>query len=337
MAVFTMRFDISASNKLLRQTALLGLLLSLGQPVVAGDISDLLNNMSQADQNLNYKGTFVLRKSDRMMSMRVNHAADDRGVRESLETLNGENRRVISDNGQVLSIYPLRNLLIVSNDIKKSRLHPTLPENLDKLQVYYDIEQQADDRIANHETAVLRLTPKDDHRYGYRYWVDADKGVLLRCDLIGDNESVIEQMMFTQLEYVDALPDELFSYPGIDDFDLTNLNKDRIQLETVPWAVRDLPAGFMLTQSSMRKDDVNQAIHMVYSDGLASVSVFVERGEDSNHYLEGASSMGALNAYGTKQGDYYVTVMGEVPASTIKQIAISTRRDNDKTISSFDD
>jgi sigma-E factor negative regulatory protein RseB len=65
---------------------------------------------------------------------------------------------------------------------------------------------------------------------------------------------------------------------------------------------------------------------MMYSDGLASVSVFIEADESSYHHLEGASSLGALNAYGTKVDDHYLTVMGEVPATTILQIANSTRR-----------
>jgi sigma-E factor negative regulatory protein RseB len=321
-----MRFHFSANIQSLKQATIVGLLLSFSQSVFADHISDLMNNMSQAEKNLNYEGVFVLRKADKIMSMRVSHAADENGVRESLETLNGEARRVISNNNDVLSIYPSRKLLIISKDNLKSRLHPTLPENLEKLQQHYDIERQADDRIANHATTVLKLTPKDDSRYGYRYWVDADTGVLLRCDLTDTDDTVIEQMMFTQFEYKDELPASAFSYSGLEDYTRKNLNKDRVQIDDLSWRVNDLPAGFMLTQSSKRKDDDFSALHLVYSDGLASVSVFVEQGRRGNHYLEGASSMGALNAYGTRQGEYYITVMGEAPANTVRQIATSTER-----------
>lgn len=307
-----------------RQAIVIGLLFTFQWPVFASDITELLNNMSSADDTLNYQGVFVLRKADRMMSMRVSHAADENGIRERLESLNGESKHVIRSNAEVLSIYPERGMLVVSDDTYKAALHPTLPENLDKLQSYYQIERQPDDRIANHRTAVLRLSPKDKHRYGYRYWVDANTGVLLRCDLTDQNDAVIEQMMFTQLDYIDALPDEHFNYPGIDKLTRKHLSENRTALQQLSWQVTDLPAGFMLTRSSSRDSNGAPAMHLVYSDGLASVSVFVEHGKTDHHYLAGATNMGALNAYGMRHGEHYITVMGEVPATTVKQIAAST-------------
>ena len=311
-------------NKIMKQALFSGLLLAFSHNSFALHISELLNNMSSADSTLNYEGVFVLRKADRMMSMRVSHAADETGVREILETLNGEPRRVIRNNDEVLSIYPERKLVIVSEDASKSRLHPRLPENLDSLQSYYDISQLPDDRIADHQTAVLQLSPRDKHRYGYRYWVDADTGVLLRCDLTDDNNAVIEQMMFTQLQYTDAPPDASFQLPELNDFAQTHLSKNRTVLDEAPWRINNLPPGFVLTQSSKQQTGDAEITHLVYSDGLSSVSVFIEPGKSGKRYLSGASNMGALNAYGVRHGDFYITVMGEAPAKTVEQIALST-------------
>ncbi len=308
-----------------RQTVLFGLFLLLSQPVLADHISDLLEKMSAADKRLNYQGVFVLRKADNLITMRVNHTADADGVRESLEFMNGEARHVIRNNDEVISIYPDRKIYTVTETKQKTGLHPALPQNLDKLQSYYEIERLDDDRIADHKTAVIKLHPKDSNRYGYRYWVDKDTGVLLRCDLVADDDKVIEQMMFTQLEYKDSLPASKFDYPGLDDFEKRLLGKDRTITPDVGWQVSELPAGFMLTQSSTRKKDNSTALHLVYSDGLASVSVFIEYGQQGHKYLKGATAMGALNAYGVKNDDYYITVMGEVPESTVQQIALSTR------------
>ena len=306
----------------LRSLALGALLFVPGSPAHALHISDLLNNMRAAERQLNYQGVFVLRKQDRLLSMRVSHAAGDNGARETLETLNGEARRVLRDNRQVLSVYPQRKLVVISAD-SAPREHSRLPEDLGALQAYYEIERLPDDRIADQPTAVLQLTPRDNHRYGYRYWVDANTGVLLRCDLTTENDSVIEQMMFTQVQYVDTLPDSLFSLPDTEGYQRRHLGDDRIEIDNVAWRVNALPPGFVLTQSSEQRQDGRRNLHLVYSDGLASVSVFIE-GDDGDHALSGPRHMGALNAYGLRHGKYSITVMGEVPAATVEQIALST-------------
>jgi sigma-E factor negative regulatory protein RseB len=306
-------------------TALITCLLLASHPAIAGDVSDLLKKMSSADEHLNYEGVFVLRKSDKLMSMRVEHGRDDRGVWESLESLNGEDRKVIRVNDEVTSIYPERNLITVSRTKEKASLHPTLPENLDKLEAYYKISRLDDDRIANHNAAVLDVMPNDKFRYGYRYWLDTNTGVLLKCDLLNERSEVVEQMMFTTLEYLPEAPASAFTEIDVKGYDRQKLSKGRVAVSNAAWHVTGLPSGFMLTQSSIRKTDDTQSLHLMYSDGLASVSVFIEQGKKSHHQLDGASSMGALNAYGKRVGEHSVTVMGEVPASTVMQIAQSTK------------
>jgi len=306
-------------------TVLTCYLLLASQSAVAGDVSDLLKKMSSADEDVNYQGVFVLRKSDKLSSMRVEHGRDERGVWESLESLNGEARKVVRVNEEVTSIYPERNLVTVSVTKGKSSLHPTLPENLDKLEAYYTVAQLDDDRIANHSAVVLDVMPKDKFRYGYRYWLDTETGVLLKCDLLNENSEVVEQMMFTVLEYLSEAPAAAFSEIDVKGFEYKKLGKDRVVVPNTAWQVTGLPVGFMLTQSSEHKINNSQSLHLMYSDGLASVSVFIEQGKGHHRLLNGASSMGALNAYGKPVGEYSVTVMGEVPASTVMQIAQSIK------------
>jgi sigma-E factor negative regulatory protein RseB len=296
----------------------------LANNAAAGDVSDLLKKMTTASENLNYQGVFVMRKSDTLTTMRVEHGADSRGVWESLESLNGETRKVIRFNEEVTSIYPNRKLLTVSHNKNKASLHPTLPGNLDKLESYYKISRLEDERIADYRAAVLDVRPNDGYRYGYRYWLDTNTGVLLKCDLLDENGDVVEQMMFTMLEYLPRAPESAFSIVDKKDYSIKRLDSGRVDVENASWQVTKLPSGFMLTQSSQRKSRDAEMQHLVYSDGLASVSVFIERGSKSHHRLDGASNMGALNVYGTRSGEYFVTVMGEVPASAVRQIAQST-------------
>ncbi len=306
--------------------ALLGLFVYSAAAIAGDDISSVLKKMAAAEQEFNYQGVFILRKSDDLMSMRVEHGVDERGVWESLEALNGESRKIVRNNDEVMSFYPERKLMTVSRAHNKTSLHPNLPDNLDKLSRYYQIQQLANDRIANRNTVVIDVRPNDNFRYGYRYWIDDSTGVLLKCDLLNETGSVIEQMMFTSMTYLETMPKAAFVPPEHDGYTLRKLDSNRNATDHSDWTVSQLPEGFMLTQSTQRAGDEQESLHLLYTDGLASVSVFIEPDESSYHHLEGTSSMGALNAYGMKVGNHYLTVMGEVPASTILQIAQSTHR-----------
>lgn len=296
---------------------------SFSMSAVAGYVSDLLAKMEAADQQLNYQGVLVMRKSDSLMAMQVEHGSDERGVWESMETLNGEARKVVRINNRVTSIYPERNLVTVAEAKDKASLHPTLPGNLQKLEAYYSIKRLADDRIAGHKAVVIDVMPNDKYRYGYRYWLDMETGVLLKCDLKNEEGAVVEQMMFTSLEYLPNVPALAFTDVKHDGYEQKRLETGRDEVDQSNWRVTNLPEGFMPTQSSLRNNNESESLHLVYSDGLASVSVFIESGNEVEHKLEGASPMGALNAYGKRLGQHLVTVMGEVPASTVKRIAQS--------------
>jgi sigma-E factor negative regulatory protein RseB len=335
----------------------------------ADDLFDMLKRMSEADQNRNYQGTFILRKSDKLSTLFVTHGVDDNGVWESLESLNGEKRKVIQHNKRMISVYPERELITIRDIDEKHSLHRKLPGNLDQLTRFYTMTRLDDDRIADHKALVIELEPKDQYRYGYRYWVDEDSGMLLRCDLLDEQKSVIEQMMFTSLDFLPETPTDQFDLQKYQNFRLQQLDdiEPAHQLSGSPqWSVKRLPKGFMLTQvilrnspqdspreDSTREDSASGAgtadidvadsgttdkkhaeaeteassdalLHMVYSDGLASVSVFIEQNDGESSHLQGASSVGAVNAYGNAVDGHFVTVVGEVPASTVESMAQST-------------
>ncbi len=315
----------------------------------ADDLFDMLKRMSEADQNRNYQGTFILSKSDGLSTLQVTHGIDSNGVWESLESLSGEPRKVIRRDKKVVSVYPDRKTITVRHMDEKQSLHPQLPDNLDQLALFYTMKRLDDDRIADHQTLVIDLLPKDQYRYGYRYWIDKDSGMLLRCDTVDENSVVVEQMMFTSLHYLTEAPSEKFELQQYEQYKLQHLDDPEaiILSDSQQWSVNRLPKGFMLTQIVLRNslahytDDHDSSdaaatntaessesspdlLHMMYSDGLASVSVFIEKNQGAAKHMQGASSMGAVNAYGNSVNDYFVTVVGEVPAKTVQFMAQST-------------
>lgn len=316
-----------------------GCLCLLSSNSFAGDLLHMLKRMADADQKQNYRGTFVLRKSDSMSALRVTHGVDEKGVWESLEALDGEARKVLRHNNRVISIYPERQLLIIRHSDSIEPLHQQLPSNFDRLEKYYSIEQGEDDRIASRRTLVVTVIPKDDYRYGYRYWVEKDTGVLLRCDLMDHEDRVVEQMMFTSLDYLDEVPTDAFDLRQYKQFKQQVQRESDLEVgfDALQWRIKQLPEGFMLKQANLRyldptkhsgKDFDDSAataqpdlLHLVYSDGLASVSVFIEKNQGENKHLQGAATMGAVNAYGQPLGDFFVTAVGDVPMKTVQVIA----------------
>ena len=295
----------------------------LSTSAAASEVSDLLKKMTDADRLFNYQGVLVLRKSNHLVAMRIEHGSDERGIWESMMSLNGEARQVVRVNDEVTSVYPERQLVTVTHSKNKHTLHPALPANLEKLEAYYSIKRLKDDRIADREAAVLDVVPNDDYRYGYRYWLDAKTGILLRCDLLNEKRRVLEQMMFTMLEYLPEAPASAFSAVDLEGFEEKRLDLVHPVQENPVWQVNNLPSGFVLTQSRVRQAKQGEILHLAYSDGLASVSVFVEPAGVPHQKSEGASMMGTLNAYRVLVNQHFVTVIGEVPAMAVMQIAQS--------------
>ena len=310
-------------------------LLTLSANSYAGDLFDMLQRMSDADQNQNYQGIFILRKSDKLSTLKVLHGNDEDGVWERLETLDGESRQVVRRNNKVVSIYPERKLVTIRHRANNHSLHLQLPDNIKQLDNFYTIQRLEDDRIADHPTLVVNLLPKDQYRYGYRYWVDKNTGMLLRCDLLAVDNTVVEQMMFASLEYLKVPPADTFEITPLEQYKQQVLDEHEVNAlpsAQVKWVVNILPKGFMMTQSTMRHSQPSSAsgniatdlLHLVYSDGLASVSIFIEQNQGEGKHLQGASTMGAVNAYGNSVGDHFVTVVGEVPITTVQSMARST-------------
>ncbi|PCI08506.1 MAG: hypothetical protein COB77_02225 [Gammaproteobacteria bacterium] len=298
----------------------------------AGDLFDMLQRMADANQNQNYQGVFILRKSDKLSTIKVSHGADENGVWESLTTLNGRSKKVVRRNSKIYSIYPDRELITIRHRAEDQSLHLQLPDNINQLDLFYSLNRLDDDRIAGYQALVVDLIPKDQYRYGYRYWVDIKTGMLLRCDMVAEDKTVVQQMMFTSLQYLEASPVPSFDLSHFGHYQqiLLDMNgaKD-LRNSPTQWVVNVLPKGFRLTQSMMRNSttdnkDTTGLVHMVYSDGLASVSIFIEQRRSGGKHVQGVSSMGAVNAYGLSVDDYFVTVVGEVPVKTVQSMARST-------------
>ena len=306
------------------------LLLAVAVPTVAQEpAGQWLDDMSSAVHNLNYDGTFVYLHDGKLEAMRIIHQLGEGGERERLVALTGSAREVLRNNESVTCILPDSKSVMVGQS-RPRQPFPVVPRDLDSLEKYYRIEIAGEDRIAGYLTRVIAITPKDAYRYGYRFWIDKDSKMFLRSDLTGIDNRPIEQVMFTQLGIGGPIPDSELK-PSLTGDGYTWHHQDSSKAshensgESSRWIVRRQPAGFDMTNYQVKRmhPGGDETEHMVYSDGLATVSVYVEAGAAEEDAFTGLSSMGAMNAYGAVVDGHQVTVVGEVPAITVEMMAES--------------
>lgn len=303
------------------------LLLVAGSAIAQETARQWLDEMAGAVRGLNYDGTFVYLHDDKLEAMRIIHQLEDTGERERLVSLTGSAREVLRNNESVTCIMPDSKSVMVGKS-RPRQPFPVVPRDLDSLEKYYRIETVGDDRIAGYLTRVIAITPKDSYRYGYRFWVDKDSKMFLRSDLTGIDDRPIEQVMFTRLGIGGPIADsELQPSLTGDGYAWYHQDNSKAAPEKSGarprWIVRRLPAGFDMTNYQLKRmhKDGDATEHMVYSDGLATVSVYVEKGAAGEDAFTGLSSMGAMNAFGAVVDGHQVTVVGAVPAITVEMMA----------------
>lgn len=291
-----------------------------------------LDRMVDAVKTLNYEGTFIYAHQGQLESMHIVHSADAAGEHERLVSLNGAAREIIRDDNVLTCFLPDSRSVVV----EKSRPRKYIPEGLlnlgENLQRYYRFQMLDKDRVAGRSAQVIAIKPRDRYRYGYRLWLDRESAMLLKSDLIDAEGRALEQMMFTRLELRDHIPETLLkpanSGQGYRWFRAKDKPAKGEHHETHRWEATRLPEGFMMSMQAEHPlpTSVMPVEHMVFTDGLSSVSVYIEKPQQSERMLDGTSRMGAVNAYGTVVGGHQVTVVGEVPEATVRMIGESVRR-----------
>ena len=314
-------------------TLLVGTFLgSLAFPTLASeDARAWLKRMSEAAKSLNYEGTFVYRQGAHIETMRIIHRAEAEGERERMVSLNGVPREVLRDETQVTCIMPDDHAVVVDTRRSKGRFASSF-ENVDeRLEAFYLFSVGEVDRIAGRTARIIRIKPKDEYRYGYSIWLDVETGLLLKSELLDGEGNVLEQVLYTSVSLPESIPDTMLE-PAISGEGFTWYRNEggepAARQVASDWAVGGLPAGFVLKSSDEEPLPNSEAPvgHMVYSDGLASFSVYVERLTTDKEPFAGLSQMGAMNAFGTLVGDNQITVVGEVPRKTVEQVGQAVRR-----------
>lgn len=300
-----------------------------GEPTPLG-AQKLINQMSEASRKLNYDGIFVYRRGQQVETMRLIHKSDESGEVERLVSLTGSAREIIRNKESVTCIFPDNEAVMVEKSRPNKLFTGLLPEPIEKISQYYSFSISGEDRVAGRQTWVVDISPGDMHRYGYQLWIDKEHHLLLKSKLKNKSGILLEQIMFTQMNVLDVIPDSLLE-PSISGTNYTWYEGDKKSsnvhkgVAEHTWKVAWMPSGFELNHYEKQSIAASKTMvdHMAFSDGLAMVSVFVEKMDTKPKTPLGASSMGGVNAFAKFSNGYQVTAVGEVPQITVQKMANS--------------
>lgn len=287
----------------------------------------LLGKAVSASQRTSYVGTFVYQSGSNVETSRVAHYVDTEGNSvERLEVLDGSPREVIRVNDEVRCYLPKEKMIIEDRRGARKTFPSLLPESVGNLGDHYTVRKGAPGRVAGFDTQSVMLEPKDGFRYGHVFWIEAQTGLLLKARMVNERGEPIEQFAFAQLQIGPALTREdvqsrLASVAT--GWKVHAANSTQVQNADLGWSVAvDVP-GFRQIAGMKRSlgPDRPEMVHMVFSDGLAAISVFIEPYRKEDGSAMGPMKHGAINVFKRRVGGSVVTALGEVPPHSLQRMA----------------
>lgn len=301
------------------------------------DAKARLARLHQAALQQNYQGTMVFSAAGVLSSSRVAHYAVGEQSYEVIEALDGRQQKIVRHNEHVYTMWPQSNVAVVEKRERLGSRGSLLQTVETRALEQYELRVEGRERIAGREAEVILLQPRDVWRYAQRLWADLASGLMLRSDVLGAEQQVLESTAFSLIEIGIKPQPEAVTQPiqRIGSFRVLRARHEQAQLEAEGWSLtRPLP-GF--TQSSCvrrpleaRPDGAAQApehmVQAVFSDGLAQVSLFIERFDPARHRKEIQATLGATSTVMQRRGDHWLTAMGDVPPGTLRQLLDSLER-----------
>lgn len=288
---------------------------------------DWLMYMQKSIREQNYIGTFMFSRGNMSSTMSIVHRFENGIESERLKQLDGEMGEIVRTGKRVMCVFPDNRVV----EVESSPLSQNFTNKFVGFmpgQSQYELRLSGNQRMAEHSCTILDIVAKDQDRYSYRLWIDDHKGLLLKSDVLDLKGNSLEKFQYTHLEYPDKIDTKHFEFDSsgekINHEMIPLVQKDETWPEAMMWDLGWMPEGYMKINGKTQAGDNI----LVYSDGLATFSVFVETMK-KDAMPEGASMVGATIAYSmdnkSMDQSYHVTVVGEIPPMTAMKIATSVK------------
>lgn len=308
------------------------------EPAAASsEVRAWLLRIHEAAGKRNFQGTFVVSGGGTVSSARIAHFYEGRHQFERIETLDGQTRHVFRHDDLVHTVWPDNRVAVVEQSQLLMSFPALLQAGDDRIVDHYDVRPQGADRVAGHDANVLLVRPKDTLRFGYRLWAEKISGLLLRADVLGDRGDVLETSAFSEVTIGIRPQPETVLRPmkRLDGYRIVRPVLTQTKLEIEGWALRETAPGFRLVSCVRRPiegagaeadADGPPVLQAIYADGLSYVSIFIEPYNPQRHTRQMMASVGATQTLMRRQGDWWITAVGEVPMGTLKMFAKGLER-----------
>ena len=306
-------------------------------------LNDWLMRMHDASRSRSYIGTYVVSSGGTMSSAKIWHACEGGEQMERVETLTGAPRSIFRYNGQVVTFIPEQKVARIEKRDSLGRFPELFQSAGSRIAEFYKVRQDGVDRVAGVDADIIVLSPKDNLRFGFRLWVERTSGLVIKVQTLNADASVLEQAAFSELQLdapvrMDRLAQMMGNTEG------WRIEKPQLLKTTANaegWVLKTSVAGFNSMNCYKRPAlalagpsataPASQvagegSLQCIFSDGLASVSIFVEPLERQRHLSEASASMGATQMLGRQLDTYWITVVGEVPMATLRLFASALER-----------
>jgi sigma-E factor negative regulatory protein RseB len=303
--------------------ALLGVCATHVQADPGSDPVALLRRVVQATEKLSYTGTFVYQQGDRSETSRITRVGGPADGVERVEVLDGVRREIVRTRDTVRCYLPESRTVKVERRVDPRAFPGMLPEQVSELSRHYTITRGEPARVAGYDCEAVILTPNDDLRYGYKLWVDVNSGMLLKARMFNRRGETVEQFTFVQFSIGSVPRERVRPRHAVQTWRVDEAAVSPADLAVAGWSVQaDLPGFRKVAEVTRQLGEARSVGQVVYSDGMAAVSVFIEpmagRGEGVR---PGPSSLGAFQIYTRAVANHVVTVVGDAPAASVQRIA----------------
>lgn len=302
------------------------------QPASGRSVTEWLTRMHEASRQRAYMGTLVVSAGSAMSSSRIWHVCDGTQQMERVETLTGAPRTTVRHNNEVVTFVPESKTAWVEKRESLGLFPELLRTPSNQIPEFYGVRESAAERVAGHLADVVEITPKDPLRFGYRIWSEKKTGLVVKMQTLGEQGAVLEQVAFTELQLdapvrMDKLKRLMNDTKG---YELHKPVLRKTTPEAEGWRLKEPVPGFLPMSCHTRETEGSAPgaapMQWVFSDGLASVSLFVETYDPARHTQEKAAVMGATHSVTRRAGAHWLTAMGEVPSATLRRFALALER-----------
>lgn len=316
----------------------------LAQAAGEADARAWIERIRQAAGSSNYQGTMVFSAGGAISSSRVWHYCVGDQAYERLEAQDGRQQRIFRHNDEVRTLWP-QSRVAVAERREALASWSTTPQRVDPRALEnYEWRAEGVARVAGRDAAVFLLEPRDALRFAQRLWADKATGLMLRADVLDPTGTLLESTAFSEIEIgVRPQPEKVLQtmrkldaqgaapkLDGQEGWRVLRPPQRRTQLEAEGWSLRQDVPGFVLAGCMVRTLEASagpaSVVQVVFTDGLTHVSLFIEPYRAERHRQRAPSQFGATAALSLRQGEHWITAVGDVPAATLKQFADALER-----------